>query len=405
MKRIAALMPAWMGSIRIRLTGLYSIVLFGLAGAVVGGIYIGLSRTLDDEPVARTYRLAQLFPTRDGFIVSEGDLVTSLTGFESAVNARALDQLRTYSFLALGLLFVASLVVGWVIAGRVLQPIERITSVARDIQATDLSRRIHLEGPDDELRNLADTFDDMLNRLDVAFQGQRRFIQEASHELRNPLAVMRANLDVTLDDPDADADDLRHTAEIVGRSTERMARLVDDLMIWARQEHLSLRHDPVEVGEVVAAVAAEFEAPALTEGVSVRHASEPGLWVMGDAAALGRAVANLLANAIRVSISGTVIDLRSGRQGDWIFVEVADQGPGIDASDHHAVFQRFWRGDKAAAREEGRSGLGLTIVRQIAEAHGGAVLLDSALGTGATFTIRVPAVPADAPTQPLRLDV
>jgi signal transduction histidine kinase len=400
-------MPSWLGSVRVRLTFLYSTVLFALASAVVGGIYIALRRSLDSEPVTQTFRLAQFFETPDGgvLVVAEDQFQARLRDFESSVNERALDQLRDYSFWALALLFVVSLIVGWFVAGRVLRPIGRITSVARDIQATDLSRRIHLQGPDDELRHLADTFDDMLDRIDTAFEGQRRFIHEASHELRNPLAVMRTNLDVALADPDADVADLRHTARIVGHSTERMSRLVDDLLVWARQEHLSVRSDPVDVGEVVRRVAAEFETPAAANGVTLRAGIEPGLWVVGDGPALGRAVANLLANAVRVSISGTTIHARAGRQGNRIFIEVQDQGPGIDPADHDAVFQRFWRGDETQAREQGRSGLGLTIVRQIAEAHGGEVTLESSPGRGATFTIRIPGVASDAPTMPLKIDI
>ncbi len=406
MKRIASWLPTWMGSIRVRLTVLYSTVLFGLASAVVGGIYLGLSRSLEDQPVTQTWTLGQLSRTATGQIqFTRTEMLATLSDFELAVNQRALDQLERYSLFALLTLFVVSLIVGWFVAGRVLRPIDRITNVAREIQATDLSRRIRLQGPDDELRDLADTFDDMLDRLDVAFESQRRFIHEASHELRNPLAIMRANLDVALADDQADVTDLRETAEIVNRSALRMTRLVDDLLTWARQENLSLRTDPVNVGVAVRGVAREFETPAAAQGVTVRCGVENDLWAIGDGPALGRAVANLLANALRVSIAGTVIHVRAGRQGNLIFIEVEDQGPGIALEHQEKIFQRFWRGNKSQSREESRSGLGLTIVRQIAEAHGGTVVLDSKLNHGATFRIRIPAVAADAPTVPLVLDL
>ena len=127
--------------------------------------------------------------------------------------------------MALGMLFVGSLGVGWFAAGIVLRPIERITRVAREIQATDLSRRINLRGPNDELRRLADTFDAMLARLDAAFESQRRFIQEASHELRNPLAVIRTNVEVAMADPDASKKSSRELGAVVGRTAERMSTL------------------------------------------------------------------------------------------------------------------------------------------------------------------------------------
>lgn len=209
-RRLAERLPPWMGSIRVRLTVLYSTVLFGLAALVVFGIYTGVSRSLDSQPVSQSPEyLPDVLPGTDVEVIS-------LEEFERRVNTRALDKLREYSFTALGLLFIGSLGTGWIVSGRVLRPIGRITGVAREIQATDLSRRIHLRGPNDELRQLADTFDAMLARLDAAFESQRRFIHEASHELRNPLAVIRTNLDVALSDPNATTEDLREVGELVG---------------------------------------------------------------------------------------------------------------------------------------------------------------------------------------------
>jgi len=290
-----------------------------------------------------------------------------------------------------------SLAVGWLVSGRMLRPIGQITATVRQIQASDLSRRINLGGPDDELRRLADTFDDMLGRVDEAFEGQRQFIHEASHELRNPLAVIRTNLEVTLSDPDATADDLRRTAEVVERSSERMARLVDDLLVYARKGTLSLEKEPVDVAGLVADAASEFEGVAEARGVHLARAAEAELWVLGDRLALRQALANLLANAVRYSPGGTTIRLRAGREGPWVWISVEDEGPGIPPEDHQRVFQRFYRGDPKAGREEGRSGLGLTIVRQTAEAHGGEVKLASAPGQGAAFALWLPAAASPVP--------
>ena len=204
---LAGRMPDRFGSLRTRLALLYSIVLFALAAVMVGGIYLGLSRALSDEPMSRMARFEQMVATdaADGRLVAPDGQEERpwLVIFESEVNRRALERLRAYSFTALGGLFLGSIAVGWYVAGLVLRPIGRISAVAREITATDLSRRIDLGGPSDELRDLADTFDEMLGRLDESFEGQRRFVQEASHELRNPLAVLRTNLDVVMADPDA----------------------------------------------------------------------------------------------------------------------------------------------------------------------------------------------------------
>lgn len=393
--------PGWAGSIRFRLTVLYSVLLFGLAAIVVGGIYAGLARSLEDQDVSRTREAAILFRDqqgRDMIGTVEFEVPDPLAVFERDVNSQALDQLRRYAFGALGMLFVGSLAVGWFVAGIVLRPVGRITGVAREIQATDLSRRIDLDGPDDELKQLADTFDNMLGRIDEAFESQRRFIHEASHELRNPLAVIRTNVDVVLEDSDAEADDLRATAEVVGRSAERMTTLVDDLLVYARHGVRPTREEELDLAPVVADLVADFEASAEARGLTLRH--EPSIESISacvDGPAVRRAVANLLANAVRLAPESSTISVASGGDAQEVWIAVADEGPGIPASDHRQVFQRFWRGDSALAREEGRSGLGLTIVRQIAESHGGRVDLDSDEGSGSTFTLYLPRVAAREP--------
>jgi signal transduction histidine kinase len=380
-----------MGTIRFRLTMIYSLVLFGLGAVVVGAIYLGLASQLDDEPVSQELPATRVIETPEGFVVEEGVIRAEMRTLEELVNERALEQLRNYSFSALILLFIASLVVGWIVSGRVLAPIDRITAVARDIQATDLSRRIRLGGPHDELREVADTFDAMLDRLDQAFETQRRFVQEASHELRNPLAVMRTNLEVTLADPDATPEDLRKTAVIVGNSAERMTHLVDDLLLFARQETPALELEPVDLAEVVHGVAAEFQVPAETRGITVERTADPGVRVLGDRQALRQALANLLANAVRLAPEGSRIRVAAGVDRGWAWMAVEDQGPGIAEADRQRVFQRFYRGDGTKGRDEGRSGLGLAIVRQIAEAHGGEARLASEPGRGSTFSVWIPA--------------
>jgi signal transduction histidine kinase len=397
--RTAERMPNWLGSIRFRLTVTYSIVLFALASIVVSVIYLGEAHALSEEQLYQHVTVVE--QVQGGFIISEGVLRNQAREAEHLANQRSLELLRNYSMMALFVLFLISLVVGWIVAGSVLKPIGRITGVAKDIQATDLSRRINLGGPQDELRELADTFDDMLGRIDDAFESQRAFIHEASHELRNPLAVIRTNLDVTLADPDADEEDLRHTLEVVQRSSERMTRLVDDLLIYARKGSLSLERETLDASQLVFELADEFRAPAEAKDLAIVSESVPGLWVDADRHALRQALANLLANAIRLSPPGTSVRVRGGSEPPWIWLSVEDEGPGIAPEDHERVFQRFWRGDAKEGRAEGRSGLGLTIVRQVAEAHGGEVKLVSDAGQGAVFAIWLPAVtPVPAPAPP-----
>ncbi len=392
--QLADALPDWMGSVRFRLTALYSLVLFGLAAFMVAGLYALIATRLHDETVYVTRQVTVAERVPGGFTLTPTQVREEYRSVEQLANARALGLLRTYSLTALGILFLVSLVVGWLVAGRVLAPIGRITAVARDIQATDLSRRIALHGPPDELKELADTFDAMIARLDDAFEGQRRFIQETSHELRNPLAVIRTNLDVALADPAATADELRATAELVGRNAERMTRLVDDLLVYARSGSPVRVAQPVDLGELVVEVAHEFRVPAQARGLTLHTDARPGLVTVGDRVALRRALVNLVANAVRLAPEGSTVAIGAGRSHDRVWMAVADEGPGIAPEDRPLVFQRFWRGNQASAREEGRSGLGLAIVDEVVREHRGSIDLQPTAAGGSVFTLWFPAVDA-----------
>jgi len=386
-------LPEWARSIRFRYTLLYSAVLFGLAAVVVAAIYLVLVMSLRNEPYTTGYQKLICFTNDQCY------KPITFRELERVVNSRTLTKLRNYSFGALGVLFVASLGVGWVVAGRVLRPIGRITAVARDIQATDLSRRIELPGPDDELKQLGDTFDAMLARLDAAFAAQRQFVADASHELRNPLAIIRTNVDVALADPRADPEDLRHTIVVVKRASDRMARLVDDLLALARRQEPILEHEPVDLGVAVTEASDDFVVPAAARNIVLDRAIAPGVVVTGDRDALKRAVANLLENAVRLAPEGSRIRLATGGEGDQAWIAVADEGPGIAPEDQPHVFDRFWRADKGRSRADGGTGLGLAIVRQIAEGHGGQIRLRSKVGVGSSFVIWLP-VAASSSSEP-----
>ncbi|MBS1848082.1 MAG: HAMP domain-containing histidine kinase [Actinobacteria bacterium] len=383
-------LASFFGSIRFRLTLVYSLLLFGLASLVVAGVYVGVEQRIDSHQLNDDDLAVIYVPT--GVDTATPMRVPTARAVQRWTNARALDTFRGIALAVLPLLFVVSLILGWFVAGRVLAPIGRITAVAREIQVTDLSRRIELHGPPDELRELADTFDEMLGRLDEAFEGQRRFIHEASHELRNPLAAIRANVDVALSDPDPDVASLTETVEVVQRSTSRISRLVDDLLAYADRGAPVHDHAPVDVSALVPATVTEFRASA--EERDLRVVDEPmdsKLWVLGDAVALRQVLGNLLANAIRLAPTGTDVVVGAGRSGDWVWFAVDDAGPGIPPDQRDQVFQRFWRGSPERARAEGRSGLGLTIARQIVEGHRGVVrVLESDRG-GSTFVVWLPA--------------
>jgi signal transduction histidine kinase len=384
-------LPPPLRSIRVRLTVLYSTLLFALAALVVGGLYFGLSLSLRDEPLSQGIVIQSTVPVDDSGREVERTFVEA-AAFERQVNEHTLENLRRFSIGALLALFVFSLAVGWVLAGRVLAPIARITSVARDIQATELSRRIGLRGPDDELKRLADTFDSMLERLDDAFASQRRFVADASHELRTPLAIIQANLELALSEHAADDGSREEAALVIERALRRMTRLTEDLLALARLESPEIAHEIFPAQELLEESRLEFASAAAGRNIELDTVAPDDLQLYGDREALRRALANLLDNALRYAPDGSRVTLAAENGSDRVRLEVADEGPGLDEADRDRVFERFWRADGSRDRNGGGSGLGLAIVKRIAVAHGGSVSVRSAPGAGATFTIDLPTV-------------
>ena len=318
---------------------------------------------------------------------------------EQAVREQTLQTVRNLSLAALVVLVPVGLAIGWAIAGRVVRPIGTMAGVAREIEATDLSRRIRLGGPPDEMRDLADTFDAMLDRLDHGVRTQRRFVEDASHELRNPLAVISTTLDVALSEPE-DAEGMRHAAEVARRTADRMSTTVDELMALARTSVQPERRTSVDLADVVAEVAQEYDAEASTRGVRLSRLAPSGLVLDGDRSALKRAQANLVSNALRVAPPGSVVHCGAGRAGGWLWVGVRDVGRGIAPDDQALVFRRAWRDGAPTAEGDGQ-GLGLALVRQIAEAHGGTVSVASVPGHGSSFVVWLPDRAADATAVPV----
>ncbi|MFC4005799.1 ATP-binding protein [Nonomuraea purpurea] len=371
-------------SIRFRLTVLYSGLLFVLAALVLGGIYFAVYRTTDQRPYttefAKTYRGTEYIGKREVVFAEQ---------VENIVKVQTLSLLRDYSLVTLAGLCAASLGIGWVLAGRVLRPVKSITDTTEEIQATDLTRRIRLNGPRDELKDLADTIDTMLDRLQEAFSAQRQLIDDASHELRSPLTIIRANVDAVLNDPGATDEERARAVAIVDRATTRMTKLVEDLLASARRQGGAFADADLDLARVVGDACEEYAAPAAARALTITRSLGSSLEMTGDSDALRRAVANLLSNAVRLSPGGGVIRVGADRLEGWLWVAVGDDGPGIGAADQARVFDRFWRGE--SSRRDRHTGLGLAIVRQIVESHGGKVAVFSTLGEGATFVLWLPA--------------
>jgi signal transduction histidine kinase len=284
-------------------------------------------------------------------------------------------------------MLVVAAVVGWVVAGRILRPVRQVTDTARGITETDLSRRIEVDG-DDEIAELARTFNAMLDRLETAFAAQRAFVDDAGHELRTPITIVRGHLELLGDDPD----ERRESVALVTDELDRMSRIVDDLLLLAKLEQPDfLRPERVDVEPFTAelfvkAKALDDRAWRLTEAATVS--------VVADPQRLTQAVMNLARNAVEHTDPEAALTLGSAAFDGEVRFWVADTGPGIAPDEQAAIFERFARGGDRRRRSEG-AGLGLAIVRAVAEAHGGRVLLDSRPGAGARFTIVVPTGPEE----------
>jgi signal transduction histidine kinase len=366
-------MPAW-NSIRFRLSVQYSAIVFGLGGALLGLVYLALRNWLRGQTMTQ-YVWSGRPVIQDGVQIG---VIPSLAArevrmIESVYSEIVLNEVAKATILALVALFLLSIVVGWVMSGRVLRPVKEITDVARDIQASDLSRRIALEGPDDEITRLAATFDGMLERLDRAFTSQRRFLADTSHDLRTPLAVIRSNVEVVADDEAATVTDWREVGGIVRRNVEKMSEMIDGLLATARLQTGKAQAVAIDLAQIVGAKSSEYGKPLAEQGIVLETMMSPAL-VEGVPVALDRALTNLLDNAIGVSGSGSRIRIGAGEVGEWAWVAVADQGPGLPEEP-----------------EGGRIGLGLSIVEQIAEGHEGALVSSPGPdGAGTTMTIWLP---------------
>ncbi len=280
----------------------------------------------------------------------------------------------------------------WLGVGRALAPVERIRRGVAAIGSGDLSNRVPVPAARDEVHRLAQTMNSMLDRLESAAGRQRRFVADASHELRSPLANIQACLEVALARQDLDL--WQETGHELQGEYERMRRLVQDLLLLARLDgRLPLVHEDVDLDDVVHQEAERLRRHA---EVIVHLEPLPALRVSGDGARLAQVVTNLADNAARHATSTVSLSLRRDR--DWAVVHVADDGPGVPLEDRIRIFDRFTRLDLARTRDQGGSGLGLAISREIAQAHGGTLaLLPGGAQAGAVFELRLPLGPTKGP--------
>ncbi|WP_405649219.1 sensor histidine kinase [Streptomyces sp. NBC_00019] len=322
--------------------------------------------------------------------LSAAELNHALNECVNEQRQHALDNLLSRSLLALLGLAIIAFAFGYAMAGRVLSPLGRITRTARAVAGSDLARRIELDGPDDELKELADTFDDMLERLERAFTAQQRFVGNASHELRTPLAINRTLLEVHLSDPGAPVE-LQQLGKTLLATNERSEQLVEGLLLLARSDNQIIERKPVDLAEVAEQAVDQVHAEAAAKGVVIRGERQSGV-VQGNGVLLERIALNLVQNAVRYNVQedGWVEVTTEVLHGQAVLV-VSNTGPVVPAYEIDNLFEPFkrLRGADRTGSDKG-VGLGLSIVRSVARAHGGHIYAQPREGGGLVMRVTLP---------------
>ncbi len=345
-------------------------------------------------PVACNFSVQQAPPGPQQIVACQDGIQTEQAGLRHDT----LDGLLIESGIALGIMAVVSVGLGWLMAGRVLSPLRTITAAARRVSARSLHQRIAMTGPDDELKELGDTFDRLLGRLEASFRAQRQFVAHASHELRTPLARQRTLLEVALRDQQATRASLRAACERALAAGEQQERLIAALLTLARSERGLDRFEPVDLAAVAAEALAAQRDDAAARGLVVAAGLAPAP-ALGEPGLAERLIANLIDNAVRYNVSGGRVEIGTGQRDGRAFLTVKNTGPVIPPDQLGRLFRPFQRLDPArgAGGDERGLGLGLAIVSAIAAAHGSELRAATRTGGGLAVTIAFPPLPPGMP--------
>jgi len=367
-------------TIRTKLTlinaGLFLAGGTALIAAITGSLYHELH-----GPLPRHGMPGRLDPDHDRFI-----------GMTDEIRDATASHLLHRALELLVVVVILSALLGWWLAGRMLHRISAITTAARRAGENNLHERLNLPGPDDELKKLADTFDSMLERLDAAFAAQKRFVANASHELRTPLALTRTAVEVTVGKPRVTDAQWRAMAADVTRSTGRAQALIDGLLMLARSQEQLGDVEEDDLADLAAEALDPVRPAARARGLRVTTWLDPAP-VRGNVALLGRAVANLVENAVKYNTDGGTLNMRTTRLGSTSRLVVENDGPMLRQDEVALLLEPFHRGAHTRGSQEGSGvGLGLSIVHAVVDAHGGLLAIGARPEGGLRVVIELPAV-------------
>ena len=392
----------WRPTIRVRLTLLYAGAFFLAGAALVALMHFFLGQALDRQLTARL-GIAQHLPQQ---AATQPDSQEATHALQEDLRAQfqqdrddTLSIMLVTSLVALGAVGVAAAGFGWLLAGRALQPLQQITATARRVAEGSLQERIALDGPHDEVKDLADTFDAMLERLDRSFDSQRRFVANASHELRTPLTLNRTLIEVALDNPNAPGS-LRQLGGTLLAVNQRQERLIDGLLTLASSQQRIDDPTPVDLADIARHITTESRGAADAAHVGIRTHLRPAP-VAGDWVLLERLAQNLLDNAIRYNLpEHGEISVTTGTLDGTAHLTVDNTGPRVPPYELPGLFEPFRRlpaterlADATTTSASRGAGLGLSIVRSVAHAHGGDVHATPRQDGGLTVRVRLPAAP------------
>ena len=372
-------------TIRARLTLTYAGLVTGSGAVLIALVYLYMSRFQVAVPGEA--------PGDGAVDGADGDVYLRIT-----LMSEFLNTMLGISLGALVLLALLSGAVGWVVAGRMLAPLSTMNEAAKQAASGDLSRRLALTGPRDEIRDLADTYDHMLDSLESSLATYRRFAANASHELRTPLATAQTMIDVALADPGASADQLRSLAERLRETNQANVETVDALLDLAEAQSGDIYREDVDLGEVVAMVLAQLAPEATDREVTLPAAPGDDAVVEGDPVLLRQAVSNLLRNAVRHNVPGGGVGLELARTGGRARLRLSNDGPLVPAERLASLREPFVRGSGRGRTRGAGHGLGLAIVSAVADAHDGVLELSANPSGGLSVVLDLP-VRTDEPEQ------